>query len=276
MHRLSKGGAASYNKRMGLILSIVNQKGGVGKTTTAVNLGAYLAHLGQQVLLVDTDPQANATSGLGIDHKNLEHGVYEALVGLKELGSVIKRTVQDRLSVAPSTMALAGAGIDLVGMDNRESRLSMILETVRGDYDFIIIDGPPSLGLLTINSLVAADQILIPVQSEYYALEGLSQLLHTISLVQNNLKPELGILGAVITMFDKRNRLSNSVMNELYQYFPNRIFRSVIPRSVKLAESPSYGRSILHYDPSSKGGRAYEKLAIEVLNAVRPRSASHG
>lgn len=261
---------------MGLILSIVNQKGGVGKTTTAVNLGAYLAHLGQQVLLVDTDPQANATSGLGIDHKNLEHGVYEALVGLKELGSVIKRTVQDRLSVAPSTMALAGAGIDLVGMDNRESRLSMILETVRGDYDFIIIDGPPSLGLLTINSLVAADQILIPVQSEYYALEGLSQLLHTISLVQNNLKPELGILGAVITMFDKRNRLSNSVMNELYQYFPNRIFRSVIPRSVKLAESPSYGRSILHYDPSSKGGRAYEKLAIEVLNAVRPRSASHG
>ncbi len=261
---------------MGLILSIVNQKGGVGKTTTAVNLGAYLAHLGQQVLLVDTDPQANATSGLGIDHKNLEHGVYEALVGLKELGSVIKRTVQDRLSVAPSTMALAGAGIDLVGMDNRESRLSMILETVRGDYDFIIIDGPPSLGLLTINSLVAADQILIPVQSEYYALEGLSQLLHTISLVQNNLKPELGILGAVITMFDKRNRLSNSVMNELYQYFPNRIFRSVIPRSVKLAESPSYGRSILHYDPSSKGGRAYEKLAIEVLNAVRPRSASYG
>lgn len=261
---------------MGLILSIVNQKGGVGKTTTAVNLSAYLAHLGQHVLLVDTDPQANATSGLGIDHKNLEHGVYEALVGLKELGSVIKRTVQDRLSVAPSTMALAGAGIDLVGMDNRESRLSMILETVRGDYDFIIIDGPPSLGLLTINSLVAADQILIPVQSEYYALEGLSQLLHTISLVQNNLKPELGILGAVITMFDKRNRLSNSVMNELYQYFPNRIFRSVIPRSVKLAESPSYGRSILHYDPSSKGGRAYEKLAIEVLNAIRPRLAAPG
>lgn len=256
---------------MGLIISIVNQKGGVGKTTTAVNLSAYLAQLGKHVLLVDTDPQANATSGLGIDHKNLEHGVYEALVGLKDISAVLKRTIQDRLTVAPSTMALAGAGIELVNIENREHRLSAILEKVRDDYDYIIIDGPPSLGLLTINSLVAADEILIPVQSEYYALEGLGQLLHTIGLVQNHLKPALGIMGAVITMYDKRNRLSESVMNELYQYFPNRIFRSVIPRSVKLAESPSYGRSILHYDPSSKGGRAYEKLAIEVINATKGR-----
>lgn len=256
---------------MGLIISIVNQKGGVGKTTTAVNLAAYLAHQGKHVLLVDTDPQANATSGLGIEHKNLEVGVYEALLGIKDLTSVLKRTLQDRLTIAPATASLAGAGIELVSVDNRESRLSMILEQVRDDYDFIIIDGPPSLGLLTVNSLVAADQILIPVQSEYYALEGLSQLLHTISLVQNNLKPQLGIMGAVITMYDKRNRLANSVLNELYQYFPNRIFRSVIPRSVKLAESPSYGRSILHYDPSSKGGRAYEKLAIEVINATKQR-----
>lgn len=256
---------------MALIISIVNQKGGVGKTTTAVNLAAYLAHQGKHVLLVDIDPQANATSGLGIDHTQLEAGIYEALVGVKEISTVLKRTLQERLTVAPATMGLAGAGIELVGVENRESRLARILETVREDYDYIIIDGPPSLGLLTINSLVAADEVLIPVQSEYYALEGLGQLLHTISLVQSNLKPELGIMGAIITMYDRRNRLSSSVLNELYQYFPNRIFRSVIPRSVKLAESPSYGRSILHYDPNSKGGRAYEKLALEVIDATQAK-----
>ncbi|MFA5184591.1 MAG: AAA family ATPase [Patescibacteria group bacterium] len=251
---------------MGKVIAIVNQKGGVGKTTTAVNLSAYLADLGQQVLLVDVDPQANATSGLGLDHRNLEAGVYEALLGSKPLIEVIKRTVQSGLKVAPATISLAGAGVEMVALDNREFRLSHILEEVRADFDYIIIDGPPSLGLLTINSLVAADQVLIPIQSEYYALEGLSQLLETISLVQNNLKPSLGIMGAVITMFDRRNKLSESVMAELYQYFPNRIFRSVIPRSVRLAEAPSYGRSIFHYDPKSKGGRAYEGLAREILS----------
>ncbi|KKQ60450.1 MAG: Cobyrinic acid ac-diamide synthase [Parcubacteria group bacterium GW2011_GWE2_38_18] len=254
---------------MGKIISVVNQKGGVGKTTTAVNLGAYLAHQGKQVLLVDIDPQANATSGLGIDHHNLEHGIYEALVGDKQILDIIKRTVQDGYKVAPATVSLAGAGIELVSMDEREFRLSNILQEIKDEYDYIIIDGPPSLGLLTINSLVAADEVLIPIQSEYYALEGLSQLLNTINLVQANLKPELGIMGAVITMFDKRNRLSESVMQELYKYFPNRIFRSVIPRSVRLAESPSYGRSILHYDKRSKGGRAYEKLAREVIDLER-------
>lgn len=238
----------------------------MGKTTTAVNLGAYLSYLGKQVLLVDIDPQANATSGIGIDHRNLEHGIYEALIGNKEIYQVIKKTLQSGFEVAPATMALAGAGIELVGMDNREFRLSRILADIKDEYDYVIIDGPPSLGLLTINSLVAADEILIPIQSEYYALEGLGQLLETISLVQNNLKPELGIMGAVITMFDKRNRLSTSVMHELYQYFPNKVFRSVIPRSVKLAEAPSFGRSILHYDPKSKGGRAYEKLALEMID----------
>lgn len=251
---------------MGKIIAVVNQKGGVGKTTTAVNLGAYLASLGRHVLLVDIDPQANATSGIGIDHKNLEHGVYEAIIGTKPIFEVIKRTLQDRYKVAPSTISLAGAGIEMVNMEDREFRLLNILKSIKDEYDYIIIDGPPSLGLLTINSLVAADEVLIPIQSEYYALEGLGQLLNTISLVQNNLKPELGIMGAVITMFDKRNRLSGSVMNELYQYFPNRVFRSIIPRSVRLAEAPSYGRSILHYDPKSKGGRAYEKLAREVIN----------
>ncbi len=251
---------------MGKIIAIVNQKGGVGKTTTAVNLGAYLAYLGKQVLLVDIDPQANATSGLGLDHRNLEAGVYESLVGNRPIFEIIKRTIQPGLKVAPATLSLAGAGVELVNLDNREFRLSNILEEVRQEYDFIIIDGPPSLGLLTINSLVAADEVLIPIQSEYFALEGLSQLLETISLVQNNLKPSLGIMGAVITMFDRRNKLSEAVMGELYQFFPNRIFRSVIPRSVRLAEAPSYGRSILHYDPKSRGGKAYEGLAKEVLS----------
>lgn len=251
---------------MGKIIAIVNQKGGVGKTTTAVNLGAYLAYLGKQVLLVDIDPQANATSGLGLDHRNLDAGVYESLIGDKPVFEIIKRTMQDGLKVAPATLSLAGAGIDLVNLENREFRLSIILEEIRKDYDYIIIDGPPSLGLLTVNSLVAADEVLIPIQSEYFALEGLSQLLETISLVQSNLKPSLGIMGAVITMFDKRNKLSEAVMEELYKFFPNRIFRSVIPRSVRLAEAPSYGRSILHYDPKSRGGKAYEGLAKEVLS----------
>ncbi len=251
---------------MGKIISIVNQKGGVGKTTTAVNLAAYLAYLGKQVLLVDIDPQANATSGIGVDHNKLEQGIYEALMGEKEIFEIVKRTLQDGFKVAPATVSLAGAGVELVGMEDREFRLARVLEKIKDEYDYIIVDGPPSLGLLTVNSLVAADEILIPVQSEYFALEGLGQLLHTISLVQNNLKPELGIMGAIITMFDRRNRLSDSVMNELYQYFPNRIFRTIIPRSVRLAEAPSFGRSILHYDPKSKGGRAYEKLAREVID----------
>lgn len=250
---------------MGRIISIVNQKGGVGKTTTAVNLGAYLSYLGKEVLLVDIDPQANATSGIGIDHKNIPHGIYEAIIGQKKINEVVKRTLQDKFKVAPATLSLAGAGIELVDMEDREYKLSRILEEIKHEYDYVIIDGPPSLGLLTVNSMVAADEILIPIQSEYYALEGLSQLLETIGLIQGNLKPELSILGAVITMFDKRNRLSTSVMNELYQHFPNKVFRSVIPRSVRLAEAPSYGRSILHYDPKSKGGKAYERLARELI-----------
>ena len=251
---------------MGKIISVVNQKGGVGKTTTAINLGAYLANFGQQVLLVDVDPQANATSGLGIEHRKLDKGIYDALIGQKALSEVIKRTLQNNYYLAPATLALAGAAIELIGIEDREFRLMHLLQDIKNDYDYIIIDGPPSLGLLTVNSLVAADEILIPIQSEYYALEGVGQLLETIGLVQNNLKPELGIMGAVITMFDRRNRLSSSVMHELYQYFPNHVFRSVIPRSVKLAEAPSYGRSILHYDPKSRGGKAYERLAREVID----------
>ncbi len=250
---------------MGKIIAIVNQKGGVGKTTTAVNLGSYLAHFGKHVLLVDVDPQGNATSGIGLDPRSIEHGLYDVLVEQKNIIEVVKRSKQDRYSVAPSTPALAGAGIEMVSLVEREYRLMKILESVRHEYDYILIDAPPSLGLLTVNSLVAADEVLIPIQSEYYALEGLGQLMETISLVQNNLKLDLNIMGAVITMFDQRNKLSSLVMAELYQYFPNKVFRSVIPRSVRLAEAPSYGRSILHYDKSSKGSKAYERLAREVM-----------
>ncbi len=252
---------------MGKIIAVVNQKGGVGKTTTTVNLGAYLANAGKDVLLVDLDPQANATSGLGIEHAKLEFGLYEALLGQKTLRSVIKRTTQAHYSVAPATVSLAGAGIEMVALENREFRLALLLEEIRNDYDYIIVDGPPSLGLLTVNSLVAADSVLIPIQSEYYALEGLGQLLETVQLVQENLKPSLSIMGVVVTMFDRRNKLSGAVLEELRKFFPGKIFASIIPRSVKLAEAPSYGRSILHYDPKSSGAKAYESLANEVIAA---------
>lgn len=250
---------------MAQIISVVNQKGGVGKTTTAVNLGAYLAHLGKFVLLVDMDPQANATSGLGIDHRNLEKGVYEAISGGAGFRDIIVSTAVPGYKVAPATVSLAGANIELVNVDRREFRLHDAMLEVRNDFDYVIIDCPPSLGLLTINSLTAADHVFIPVQAEYYALEGLGQLLETIKLVQDNLKPDLKILGAVITMFDSRVGLSDAILKELYQYFPNKIFRSVIPRNIRLAEAPSHGLSILHYDAKSKGAKAYERLARELL-----------
>jgi chromosome partitioning protein len=247
------------------IISLVNQKGGVGKTTTAVNLGAYLSSLGKFVLLVDIDPQANATSGLGIDHRNVEKGIYDALINGASLREIIKNTNHDGYRVAPATLGLAGANVEMINLENREFKLREVLEEAKHAYDYILIDCPPSLGLLTINGLVAADEVLIPVQAEYYALEGLGQLLETISLVKENLHPNLDVKGAVLTMFDSRNKLSSDVLEELYKYFPNKIFRSVIPRSVRLAEAPSFGKSILHYDASSKGGKAYERLARELL-----------
>ena len=249
-------------------IAIVNQKGGVGKTTTAINLAAYLTYLGKRVLIIDIDSQGNASSGLGVDYKNLDSGMYEVLIpGPINIKQIILSTNLEGLHLAPSTPDLAGASVDLVSLDEREYRLLYNLKEICDYYDFILIDCPPSLGLLTINALVAADDILIPVQCEYYALEGLGQLINTINLIQENLNEKLNVLGAVLTMYDKRNRLSEEVFNELYKYFPNRIFRTVIPRTVRLAEAPSHGKSILDYDPKSVGAKAYERLAREILTS---------
>ena len=250
---------------MSRIISIVNQKGGVGKTTTAMNLAANLAELGKFVLLVDMDPQANASSGLGFGREDIKQGIYEALSRNMRFHDIVLNSTHEGLRIAPATANLAGANVELVDVDRREHQLRDLLEEAKHAYDYIIIDCPPSLGLLTLNSLVAADELLIPVQAEYYALEGIGQLLSTVQLVQTHIKPELGILGAVITMFDKRTRLSEDVMNELYKYFPDTIFRSVIPRTVRLAEAPSFGQTILQYDPNGKGAKAYERLAKEIL-----------
>lgn len=250
---------------MGRILTIVNQKGGVGKTTTAINLGAYLAELGKFVLLVDMDPQGNASSGLGARFEDIDRGVYEALVGQHPFGDIIHATPHEGFHIAPSTMSLAGANIELVNIPRREFRLADTLLEVRNNYDYILIDCPPSLGLLTLNGLVGGEEVLIPIQCEYYSLEGLGQLLSTLTLVKDNLKNDLRILGAVLTMYDKRNSLSDEVLSEMYKSFPHHVFRSVIPRNVKLAEAPSFGRSILHHDPGSKGAKAYERLAREII-----------
>lgn len=250
---------------MARVIAIVNQKGGVGKTTTAINLAAYLAELGKRVLLIDVDPQGNASSGLGLSKKNLNKGLYEVLIDPNTRITEAIKSHQPNLHILPSTQDLAGAGIELVDQPNREFRLLENLREIDDLYDFILIDNPPSLGLLTINGLVAAKEVLIPVQCEYYALEGLSQLLETINLIKEHLQPELKVLGAVMTMYDSRNKLSEAVFHELYKYFPDRIFRSVIPRNVRLAEAPSHGKSIKDYDRESSGAKAYHRLAKEIL-----------
>ncbi len=249
---------------MSRVISIVNQKGGVGKTTTSINLAAALAEMGNLVLLVDMDPQGNASSGLGLTKTQISSGLYEALAKQKRFSDVVFETPHPNLRLVPSNANLAGANIELVDMEAREHQLKFLLDEARHAYDYILIDCPPSLGLLTINALVASDEILIPVQAEYYALEGLGQLLETVGLVKQHIRPEVEIVGAVLTMYDKRTRLSEDIMMELYKYFPNNIFRSVIPRSVRLAEAPSFGQSIFHYEPRGKAAKAYRKLAEEV------------
>jgi chromosome partitioning protein len=251
---------------MAYIIAVANQKGGVGKTTTSVNLAAYLAAKGRFVLFVDLDPQGNAGSSLGLDRRSIEKGLYEALIGTANIKDVIMPTCVEGLKIAPATGALSGAAVELVDLERREYRLHDALLEVRNDYDYIIIDCPPSLGLLALNGLVAADRVLIPVQAEYFALEGLSQLHETIGSVRESLRPTLEVMGTVITMFDPRNRLAVDVLGEIRNNFPGRVFNSIIPRNVRLAEAPSHGKPIHHYDPWSKGAKAYEDLAIEILN----------
>jgi chromosome partitioning protein len=250
---------------MAHVISVVNQKGGVGKTTTAINLAAFLASKGKFVLLIDMDSQCNATSGLGFDIHQLNSGIYEVLIEGAAMNDVILKTDVDGLSVVPATIPLAGAAVEMVGLEDREYRLAQAIQSVSNHYDYVIIDCPPSLGLITVNCLLATDQVLIPVQAEYYALEGLSQLLNTVHLVKENVKPELDVLGAVVTMYDRRNLLSFQVRQELRKHFPYHVFNAVIPRNIRLTEAPSHGVPISEYAPSSKGAHAYERLAHEIL-----------
>ncbi len=250
---------------MAQIIALVNQKGGVGKTTSTVNIATYLAAAGKFVLLVDLDPQGNASSGLGVNPREQEKTLYDAMIGGYSPAEYIIHTEQKGLSLLAATPDLAGANIDLVHMENREYRLRDVLSQVRTQFDYILIDSPPSLGLLTVNGLVASDSIIIPVQAEYYALEGLTQLLETIELIRDNLQPKLTIMGALITMYDRRNRLARQVVREMRAHFPGHVFESVIPRSVRLAEAPGFGKSIMAFDAFSKGARSYKAVAREIM-----------
>lgn len=250
---------------MGRVIAIANQKGGVGKTTTAVNLSASLAAGGSKVLLIDTDPQGNSTSGLGFNKNEEKKCIYNVLIDDLPVTEVIRASKWSELFVVPATIQLAGAEIELVDMDTREGRMKKALEPIRSEYDFIIIDCPPSLGLLTLNALTAADGILIPIQCEYYALEGLGQLMNTIALVRKHLNKHLRIEGVLLTMYDSRTNLSEQVAAEVRNYFKQYVFNTVIPRNVRLSEAPSYGKHILEYDPRSRGAELHLDLAREVL-----------
>lgn len=247
------------------ILAIINQKGGVGKSTTAVNLSAALGSMGKEVLLVDLDPQGNATSGYGIDKRALDGCVYDVLLGEAPAEDVILSCVAEGVDILPSTINLAGAEVELVNEMARENRLKSALGGLRGRYDYILIDCPPSLGLLTINALVAADKLLVPIQCEFYALEGVTKLLDSMKRVKNMLNPSLDIFGIVLTMYDSRTNLANQVVNEVRSFFGDAVFETLIPRTVKLSEAPSYGQSILEYAPDNKGALAYNDLAKEVI-----------
>ena len=251
---------------MGKVIAIANQKGGVGKTTTSVNISTILAKKGRKVILIDGDPQGNATSGLGID-KNVENSLYDVLVNEVDITQTLQDTCVKTLKLCPSNVNLAGAEVELVNLMSREQRLKEKVDEIRDDYDYIIIDCPPSLGLITLNAFTAADSVLIPVQCEYYALEGLGQLINTINLVKKHLNKSLAIEGAVLTMYDMRTNLSNQVVREVKRYFDDKVYKTVIPRNIKISEAPSFGMPITLYDPNSKGARCYEKLAREIIKA---------
>lgn len=251
--------------KMGKVMAVANQKGGVGKTTTAVNLGASLAQLGKRVLLIDCDPQGNATSGIGIKKSEIKQCIYDVLISEVNINDVLIQTQIPSLFVAPATIRLAGAEAELVGMMARDQRLRRALEKVKPDFDFILIDCPPSLGNLTLNALAAADSIVVPIQCEYYALEGLSQLMKTVQLVQRYSNPNLKIEGVVLTMYDNRTNLSNQVTDEVKRYFDNKVYKTIIPRNIRLSEAPSYGKPINLYDEKSKGAETYMELAKEVM-----------
>lgn len=250
---------------MGKVIAIANQKGGVGKTTTAVNLSACLADLGNKVLLIDIDPQGNATSGIGINKGDMSSCIYDVLIEEEDARSVRVQSNIPNLDAIPATIQLAGSEIELVPTISRELRLRKALEEIRQEYDYIIIDCPPSLGLLTLNALTASDSVIIPVQCEYYALEGLSQLLNTVRLVQKRLNKNLAIEGVLLTMFDARTNLGIQVIEEVKKYFQDKVFNSIIPRNIRLGEAPSHGEPIITYDPKSRGAEVYSELAKEVM-----------
>jgi len=250
---------------VGRVIAIANQKGGVGKTTTAVNLGACVADLGREVLVVDIDPQGNATSGLGVDRRKIRRSIYDVLINGIPMGEAIVSSSIKGLHVVPSTMDLAGAEIELVAMVGRETQLKRALDGIRARFDFVFIDCPPSLGLLTLNALTGADAVAVPIQCEYYALEGLGQLMKTITLIQQRLNPSLDIEGVILTMFDGRTNLSIQVAEEVKRYFRSKVYKTIIPRNVRLSEAPSHGKPITLYDSRSRGADVYKELAKEVV-----------
>lgn len=258
----------TFYETMARAIAIVNQKGGVGKTTTAINLGACLTLAGKKVLLLDMDPQANATTGLGLDYRSIDKGSYDLLLGDENPMALIKNTTLANLSLVPATKALLGAEVELTSLPNRARILKQRIQALLDSWHYILIDCPPSLGFLTINALVASESVIVPIQCEYYALEGLTQLLHTLETVKATLNPNLSLLGLLLTMFDPRNTLSNQVAQQTRQAFGKRVFSSVIPRNVRLGEAPSHGKPIIQYDIKSKGAQGYLSLAQELINIL--------